>query len=375
MSKLVYKAYRFRLYPNEKQRVQMAKTFGSVRFVYNHFLDEWNTSYKTTGKGLSESHCKKALPLLKTAFSFLKEVDSIALQSACEDLAEAFGNFFAGRANKPVFKSKKRKQFSYTTKFTNGNIALFDKSIKLPKLGLVRAKISRVPTGRMMRATVSMRPNGHYYVSILVEEEVQPFAKTKQTVGLDMGIAHLVTTSDGVHIAHPHAFSKYEKKLARAQRTLSRRIERAKKEGRDMKHAKNIQKARLKVANIHERISNIRRDYVHKLTTAFVRDYDIIAVEKLTVSAMLAHKPLAKSIADASWRMIREQLAYKCEWYGKTFIGIEPAYTSQTCANCHTVDKASRKGQWFTCKACGHTDHADVNASKNIKRLALASLS
>ena len=374
MSKIVYKAHRFRLYPNKTQCVQMAKTFGSVRFVYNHFLDAWNTSYTSTGKGLSESSCKKALPPLKVVFSFLKEVDAIALQSACEDLAEAFQNFFAGRANKPVFKSKKRKKFSYTTKCTNHNIALFDKAIKLPKLGLVRAKVSCVPTGRILRATVSMRPNGHYYVSLLVEEEIQPFAKTKQAVGLDMGVAHLVTTSDGVHIAHPHAFSKYEQQLARSQRVLSRRMERAKKDGRDSKTAKNIQKARVKVANIHERINHIRRDYLHKLTTSLVRDYDIIAVENLTVSTMLAHNPLAKSIADASWRMIREQLAYKCEWYGKTFIAIEPAYTSQTCANCLAVDKASRKGQWFTCTACGHTDHADVNASKNIKQLALASL-
>lgn len=371
MSKLIYKTYRYRIYPNPRQEILVKKTFGAVRFVYNYFLDKWNEFHNRTGKNLSCHICQNMLVDLKKEYEFLKEVDSIALQSACENLENAFRLFFEKISNRPKLKKKKNMRMGYTTKLIKKNIEILKGFVKLPKLGLVQARVSRFPTGCIKRATVSRDLDGRYYVSIVVEEIMPAFAKTKQAAGIDCGIVHMCVTSDGEIFPNLHAFDKYYKELVRRQRVLSRRIERARQDGRDISQCKNIEKARLRVAAIHRRICNVRNDYLHKVTTELVRKYDILAMEDLQVSKMIKLRPLARSIADVSWRTIRTMMEYKCNWYGKEFLVVNPSYTSQMCSHCEHISRRNRASRDdFECECCGYTDHADINAAKNIIRIA-----
>jgi putative transposase len=367
------KAYQLRIYPNKKQAQLFRQTFGCVRFVYNQFLDAWNTAFKLTGKGLSKGTCIKSIPVLKKQFAFLKEVDSIALQAACEDLSDAFDRFFKKQNKEPVFKSRKRPRQSYTTKCVNKNIAIIDRKLKLPKVGLLRVAWSYDLTNKKIkRATISMDACGHFYVSLLIEEDIQPLPKTKATVGIDVGLTRFCTLSDSTLVKNPRPFLILEKQLAKAQRILSRRILRAKADGRKIGEARNVQKARKRVAKIHKRIANTRRDYLHKLSIQLVRDYDLIAVESLRVDRLLKNRHLSKHIADVSWSSFFTMVKYKCKWYDKQFVAVAAAYTSQTCHHCQHVDKESRVTQLqFVCTRCGHKADADVNAAKNILQKAV----
>lgn len=223
---LVNKAYKFRIYPSKEQEILIAKTIGCSRFVFNHFLAKWNDTYKATGKGLTYNSCSSQLTQLKKELVWLKEVDSIAIQSSLKNLADAYSRFFKKQNDTPRFKSKKNKVQSYTTKHTNGNIAIEGNKIKLPKLGLVRFAKSREVHGRILNATVRRNPSGKYFVSILVETEVQPLEKTGSSVGIDVGLKDLAILSDGTKYENPKWFRKLEKKLAKEQRILSRRKKR-----------------------------------------------------------------------------------------------------------------------------------------------------
>lgn len=194
---LVNKAYKFRIYPNQTQQTLINKTFGCSRFVFNHFLEKWNDTYKETGKGLTYNLCSKQLPALKQEYDWLKEVDSIAVQSSVKNLSDAFSCFFKKQTSTPRFKSKRNPTQSYTTKHTNGNIVLFGSKIKLPKLGLVKFAKSREVDGRIINATIRRNPSGKYFISILVETEINILPKTKQTTGIDVGISTFATLSDG----------------------------------------------------------------------------------------------------------------------------------------------------------------------------------
>ena len=220
---LVNKAYKFRFYPNKAQRSLIAKTIGCSRFVFNHFLEKWNNTYKETGKGLSYNSCSAELPALKNEFEWLKEVDSIAVQSSVKYLADAFSRFFKEQNNPPRFKSKRNPVQSYTTKQTNGNIRIVGNKIKLPKLGNVRFAKSAEVNGRILNATVRRTPSGKYFVSVLVETDVQELPKTNSFVGVDVGLKDFAIISDGTCIQNPKYFRTLEEKLAKAQRILSRR--------------------------------------------------------------------------------------------------------------------------------------------------------
>ncbi|CEA00305.1 putative transposase [Metalysinibacillus saudimassiliensis] len=217
---LVNKAYKFRIYPSKEQEILIAKTIGCSRFVFNHFLAKWNDAYKETGKGLTYHSCSSQLPSLKKELIWLKEVDSIAIQSSLKNLADAYSRFFKKQNDKPRFKSKKNKVQSYTTKHTNGNIAIVGNKIKLPKLGLVRFAKSREVEGRILSATVRRNPSGKYFVSILVETETQPLEKTGSSIGIDVGLKTFATLSDGTPYENPKWFRKLEEKLAKTK-TLS----------------------------------------------------------------------------------------------------------------------------------------------------------
>ncbi|MDQ0177505.1 putative transposase [Bacillus chungangensis] len=272
---LVNKAYKFRIYPNKEQKTLIAKTIGCSRFVFNHFLAQWNDIYKETGRGLTYNACSSQLTQLKKELVWLKEVDSIAIQSSLKNLANSYSRFFKKQNKAPRFKSKKNKVQSYTTKYTNGNIAIVGNRMKLPKLGLVRFAKSREVEGRILNATIRRNPSGKYFVSILAETEIQPLEKTGSSVGVDVGLKDFAILSDGTPpYENPKWFRTLEKKLAEAQHILSRRT----------KGGSNWNKQRIKVARIHERITNARTDYLQKISTEIIKNHDVIGIEDLQVS-------------------------------------------------------------------------------------------
>ncbi|MFD1067786.1 IS200/IS605 family element RNA-guided endonuclease TnpB [Oceanobacillus locisalsi] len=365
-----HKAYQFRLYPDEEQKIFISKTIGCSRFVYNHFLALWNETYSKTGKGLTYHACSAMLPQMKQTEEtiWLKEVDSIALQSSVMHLADSFSRFFKKQNNKPQFKSKKNPVQSYTTKNVNNSIAILGNRMKLPKLGYVKCAKSQEPKGRILHATIRKKGSGKFFVSLLCEEEIRQLPKTNAAIGVDLGITDFAILSDGQKFDNHRFTSKMEKKLKREQRKLSRRALLAKQKGIDLFDAKNYQKQKRKVARLHEKVMNQRNDFLNKLSTEIIKNNDIICMEDLNTKGMLRNRKLAKSITDVSWSSFVAKLEYKAEWYGREIIKISRWFpSSQLCSECgHQDGKKSLDIRHWTCSNC-HTHHdRDINASKNI---------
>ncbi len=366
-----YKAYKFRLYPNKKQQALIHQTYGHCRFVYNHFLELWNTSYKAEGKGLNRSLMSKLLTKMKQQddTAWLRNVDSVALQASYENLFAAFEQFFKKQNRYPRFKSKKNPVQSYTTKNTNHNIAIVSKRIKLPKLGLVKFKQTCRLEGRIMRATIKYNASGTFYVSVQCEvPDFKPLPQTNEAVGIDLGITDFAILSTGRKVDNQRFTKKMEQKLKREQRNLSRRYEQAKKDNRDLKKSKNYQKQRMKVARLRERVAFQREDFLNKLSTELIRQYDIICLEDLHIKGLLKNHKLAKAISDVSWSSFVQKLMYKAKWYGREVVKVSRFYpSSQICHACGHYDcKKSLDIRAWTCPSCFTTLDRDINASRNI---------
>lgn len=355
------KAYKFRLFPSEEQKVLFAKTFGCSRAIWNMMLADKIEYYKETGKMLNNTPAQ-----YKKDFPWLKEVDSLALANVQLNLQKAYKNFFKSGFGFPKFKKKSHSQ-SYKTNNQNDTIVLLNRIIKLPKVGWVRVKAHRQIKGIIKSATVSMTPTGKYFVSILCETEVISLPKTNSSVGIDLGLSDFAVLSTGEKIGNKRFLKQMSDKLAKEQRILSRRALAAKKAGRKLSDSKNYQKQRVKVARIYEKIANMRRDFLHKLSTYLVKNHGIICLEDLSSKNLMKNHKLAKAIGDASWFEFVRMLEYKANWYEKQVSKISRWYpSSQICSNCgfSSGKKPLHIREW-TCSNCDSHHDRDINASIN----------
>jgi putative transposase len=366
MARQVKRAFKYRFYPTGEQAVELSRTFGCVRLVYNKALEERTRAWYGEQRRISYVQSSAALTEWKKTgeLAFLTEVSSVPLQQALRHLQTAFGNFFAQRAQYPRFKSRKKSRSS--AEYTRSAFTWREGQLTLAKMaGPLDIRWSRpLPEGsEPTTVTVSRDAAGRWFVSLLCQDTIAPAAATTAAVGLDAGITSLVALSTGEKVANPKHERCDRARLARAQRELSRKA----------KGSANREKARERVARVHARIADRRRDFLHKLSTRLVRENQTVVIEDLTVRNLLKNHTLARAISDASWTQLRSMLEYKCAWYGRELVVIDRWFpSSKLCGACGTVAaEMPLNVRVWTCD-CGAVHDRDINAARNILAAGLA---
>lgn len=377
----IFKSFKYRIYPNKSQEILINKTLGCTRFIYNKMLEERIEFYNKNknNKKLLFEHKYKTEKQYKSEFEWLKEVDANALIQSRMNLETAFKNFFSSLKGKqkgkksgyPKFKSKKNNRNKYRTVIMYNNIRVNfeNKLIKLPKLGFIKYRDNRLFSGIIKSATIERTPTNKYFVSILVESEneinVHQVSEKSRVIGLDYDSKNLFTDNQGNISGYPKFYRKYEKKLQRESKRLSKKVI----------GSNNRNKQRIKVAKIHEKIANSRKDFQQKLSTDIIRNYDIIGIESLNMQSISQLLNLAKNTYDNAWGTFVNMLEYKAEWHGKHLIFADKHYaSSKMCNVCgyKNVELKLSDRQW-TCPIC-HTEHnRDINAAINLMHNAIQS--
>lgn len=351
------KSYKYKIKPSEEQVVLLNKHFGSIRFVYNHFLNERKREYDTRKQSLTYNDNAKSLTQLKMQeeYSWLKEINSQSLQASLKNLDGAYNGFFKKRAQFPKFKSKHgRNSFCVPQ-----SVKLEDNNLIIPKFKEpIRVIIHRRFKGEIRQCTLSKTPTGEYFVSILVNTEHEKFKKTGRQVGIDLGLKDFAITSDGTRYKNNRYTKKYAKKLKKEQQHLSRK----------QKDSNRYNKQKLKVARLHKKITNSRNDNLHKVSTELIKKYDIIFIEDLNTKGMMKNHKLAKHIADASWSKFVDMLSYKANWHDKRIVKINRFYpSSKACNKCGYINQALSLGdRTWGCPKCRENHDRDLNAAINI---------
>lgn len=359
-------AFKYRIYPNESQQVQLAQFFGAKRWVYNHFLALQKQRFANKEKHLSNFDINKAITQIKKEpdTSWLRDVDDWCLKHASEDLSVAYQCFFDSIKGKrrgkkmelPRFKKRSNQQ-SYRTR----GIKLTEKGLKLPKFkSHININLHRPIQGTIKSATITKTPSGKYFVSILCDTDVELMPLAGREVGIDMGLKDLAILSNGIKFEHP------EKQLAKTKQLLKKQ---QKKLSRKTRSSKNYEATRVSVAKKYEQITNIRNNYYHNISKYLVSNYDSIYVEDLNVSGMLRNRKLSRKIQESAWSTLSSMIEYKCAWYGKTYYRINRwTPSSKTCSNCgHKLESLGLGVRSWTCDNCGSDHDRDINAAVNIK--------
>lgn len=357
----MFRAFRYRFYPTPTQERLLRCTFGCVRLVYNRALQERSRAWATAKESIGYAAQSRSLTLLKRdpGFAFLNDVSAAALQMPLRHLQRAYENFFAKRAAYPRFK---RKRHGGSAAYARNGFRWKNGSVTLAKMDRpLKIRWSRPLPGNTepSMVTVSVDPSGRWHVSILCDDlTIRPMRRRRTAVGVDVGITSLVALSTGEKITNP----KHDARELNRKRRLSRSL------ARKVKGSKNQEKARVRLARLHARVADRRRDHLHKLTTRLVRENQVIVVEDLSVRGMVRNRCLARAISDASWGELVRQLAYKCAWYGRDLVKIDRFFpSSKTCSACGVIRESLKLGirRWI-CGACGAEHDRDVNAAKNI---------
>ena len=357
----ISKAFKYRFFPTQGQKQQLAHTFGCARFVYNRMLDARTKAWHQDHKSLHYHATATLLTQLKTQTetAFLNEVSSVVLQQSLRNLDTAFRNFFAKRTDYPTFKSRKTAQ---SVRYANNAFTFKDDQLTLAKQHQpLEISWSRpLPKDAQIQSlTISRDSADRYFVSVLVETNIKPLKKVKATVGIDVGLKDLATLSNGEKLPNPKFLQIKERRLKIRQRRLSRKV----------KGSKNRKQARLEIARIHAKVADTRRDYLHKFTTKTIRENQAVFVEGLCVANMLKNHCLAKAISNAAWGEMFRQLEYKAQWNGRSYLALDRFFpSSKLCSTCgHLLIKLPLSVREWDCPACSTHHDRDSNAAINIK--------